>query len=295
MDDRIADFRQYDSVRSPAGNTADWPGFYPAADRASDEVRNALSHRSHLKYGDDPFQLLNVFEPEADAAGAPRPVFVFVHGGAFSEGHPDHYDYLAAPFVARGAVYVGVGYRLMPQAPALDAVDDVAKALGWIHGHLQEFHGDAGRIYLGGHSAGAIIAAVLGTTRGWQGDAGVPDDVLRGIVCISGTYFLRQRAAAFGLTEEQAEGMEPRRSLTGAPPQALVAYGSLEPSRLGPRGPVFLESNIDLSRRLRAEGAATVLLELGDADHAEVVRVLGDDRSALFRDTWGLISAGSQP
>lgn len=291
---RTADFSQYDSVRSPAGNTADWGGFYAQADHSSDRVRAALSHRSHLLYGDDPCQLINLFDPPGDAAGAPRPVFVFVHGGAFSEGHPDHYDYLAAPFVAKGAVYAGVGYRLVPEGSALDAVDDVAKAIGWVYRNLGDFGGDPGRLYLGGHSAGAIIAAILGTRDGWQAEAGVPLDVVRGIVCISGTYFLRHRARAFGLTEDEAESMEARRGLTRVPPRSLVAYGSLESGRLGAGGQRFLDSNLDLSRRLRAEGSSVTLLEIGGADHAEMVRALGDAGSAIFGAVAGMIGPGQR-
>src|SRR5687767_13566304 len=38
-----------------------------------------------VKYGPDPRHILDIFEPAQ--AGAPRPVFIYIHGGGYTGGH----------------------------------------------------------------------------------------------------------------------------------------------------------------------------------------------------------------
>ena len=55
-------------------------------------------------YGEHPAQKLRFYAP-ADAAG-PLPVFVFVHGGSWSWGDPDDYDFVARAIAPAGFVTV---------------------------------------------------------------------------------------------------------------------------------------------------------------------------------------------
>ncbi|GAB2595898.1 alpha/beta hydrolase [Streptomyces capparidis] len=87
---------------------------------------------------------------------------IWLHGGGFVMGDLD----TEHPWASRladlsGAVVVSVGYRLAPEHPYPAALDDVYAALAWTHGHAAELGVDPERIAVGGHSAGANLAAAV--------------------------------------------------------------------------------------------------------------------------------------
>ena len=85
------------------------PAVLNALDRVTGGSRDvALVART--TYGEHPAQKLRIYAP-ADAAG-PLPVFVFVHGGSWSWGDPDDYDFVARAIAPAGFVTVLAGYRL---------------------------------------------------------------------------------------------------------------------------------------------------------------------------------------
>lgn len=52
-------------------------------------------------------------------------------------------------------------YRLYSEVKSPAFIDDIARAVTWAHEHAAEFGGDADRLFLMGHSAGAQIAAMI--------------------------------------------------------------------------------------------------------------------------------------
>jgi triacylglycerol lipase len=116
-------------------------------------------------YGPDSRHLLDVFLPSlAPRSQRPRPIFLFLHGGAFIrgdrrlEGFP-FYDNVAVWAVRQGFIGVNMTYRLAPQHPWPAVQQDIAFALHWLHAHGDCFGGDAHRIFIMGHSAGAAHVA----------------------------------------------------------------------------------------------------------------------------------------
>ncbi|GAB2582079.1 alpha/beta hydrolase [Streptomyces capparidis] len=87
---------------------------------------------------------------------------IWLHGGGWVVGDLDT-EHLWAARIAdlSGAVVVSVGYRLAPEHPYPAALDDVYAALAWTHGHAAELGVDPERIAVGGHSAGANLAAAV--------------------------------------------------------------------------------------------------------------------------------------
>jgi acetyl esterase len=97
---------------------------------------------------------------EAAAPGAP--VLVWFHGGGFVIGELDTTDNMARALAARsGTTVVSVGYRLAPEHPFPAAVDDAYTATAWVSEHADELGVDGSRLAVGGHSAGANLAAVV--------------------------------------------------------------------------------------------------------------------------------------
>jgi hypothetical protein len=56
--------------------------------------------------------------------------------------------------------------------------------------------GDARRIFLGGRSAGGHLASLLAVRRDWQAVHGLPEDVLRGCISVSGVCLLGEASVS---------------------------------------------------------------------------------------------------
>jgi para-nitrobenzyl esterase len=97
------------------------------------------------------------------------PVLVWIHGGSLTGGSAEQPSYIGDELAAKGAVVVGVNYRLGPfgflATPGLSAeqsdgsvgnygfLDQVA-ALRWVHRNISAFGGDPGNVTIFGQSAG---------------------------------------------------------------------------------------------------------------------------------------------
>src|SRR5439155_1700847 len=71
-----------------------------------------------------------------------------------------------------------------------DALDRAYDQRAWAPKPASSFGGDPGRIYVAGHSSGGHLAGTVLVTD-WSTDFGLPRDVVKGGVCISGMYDLR--------------------------------------------------------------------------------------------------------
>jgi len=90
----------------------------------------------------------------------PQAVLFHIHGGAWMAGTPDAMDLLHEIIVDTCEVaVVSVDYRLAPEHPYPAAPDDCDAAAAWLVEHAaDEFGSD--RLFIGGESAGAHLAAV---------------------------------------------------------------------------------------------------------------------------------------
>ncbi|GLZ11868.1 esterase [Actinomadura sp. NBRC 104425] len=91
-----------------------------------------------------------------------RGAIVWLHGGGFVMGDLDT-EHPWATRVAHGAgtVVVSVDYRRAPENRFPAALDDAYAALTWTAEHAAELGVDPERIAVGGHSAGAGLAAAV--------------------------------------------------------------------------------------------------------------------------------------
>ncbi len=95
-------------------------------------------------------------------AGGGRPVFVYYHGGGFFGGSPDIVEQMCKLLVANyDCVAVNVEYRLGPEHHYPAPLDDCFAATRWACAHAADFGGDAGRLAVGGDSAGGNLAAAV--------------------------------------------------------------------------------------------------------------------------------------
>ena len=115
-------------------------------------------------------------------------LLAFMHGGGWTNGYKEWMAFMAPAFTAAGVSFATIGYRLAPAHVFPAGMDDVIAAVASLHQNAAEFGCDPSRIFLGGHSAGGHYAALLAVRRDWQAKAGLPRDVIRGCLPISGVY-----------------------------------------------------------------------------------------------------------
>jgi triacylglycerol lipase len=190
-----------------------------------------------LKYGTAGRNLLDVFMPQATTSG--RPVLIFVHGGAFIGGNkrrtPDSpfYDNIMLWAVKNGFIGVNMTYRLAPQFPWPAGAEDIASAIQWVSKEIGERGGDPSRIYLMGHSAGAMhVASYVSHPEFYE----VRDGGLKGAIMVSAIYDLTVSPLA-----------EPERAYFGDDASRYAAESSL-PGLLKTNIPLMaVSSELDLS------------------------------------------------
>jgi acetyl esterase/lipase len=115
-----------------------------------------------VMYGASERNLLDVFAPEAPSSR--RAVLIYVHGGGFARG-PKRAS--GSPFndnimlwaVRNGYIGVNATYRLTPQAIWPSGAEDLAAAVQWVSDNIGARGGDPARIFLMGHSTGAVHVA----------------------------------------------------------------------------------------------------------------------------------------
>lgn len=106
-------------------------------------------------------QKLDLYVPAG--TGAPRPLVVWVHGGAFRAGSKDDGG-PALALLKRGYAVASLNYRLSQHALFPAQLEDCKAAVRWLRAHATEHGLDPDRIAAWGASAGGHLVAMLGTT-----------------------------------------------------------------------------------------------------------------------------------
>ena len=279
------DRSNYPTHLNSSSSGIDWITFYDRIDALTAETRKELQHHLDISYGEDPKQKLDLYLPQNEAAG---PVFIFIHGGGFVEGDRAHYGYVARPLAAQGIVTVVMSYRLSP-ARYPEQVYDVQAVLGWVYRNVEEYGGDASQIYIGGHSAGAILSAFVSVNKSWLLSMSLPGDLIKGYVPISGPYDLRKTGGFvdnyFSDDTKRVEA-SPALNIRNVLPKAVVAVGALEKP--------YLESSQSFVKALRAEGGDAKLLVLEGMAHDATALSAGDADGPLVRALIELIESNRQ-
>ncbi|MBS9721906.1 alpha/beta hydrolase [Tianweitania sp. BSSL-BM11] len=249
---------------------------------------------SDVAYGSDPRQKLDVYAPTNEAATGKRDVVVFVYGGSWDNGSRSNYSFAGRAFASKGFVTVIGDYRLVPDHPYPDFVQDTASVVAWAHRNAARFGGDPNRIFLVGHSAGAYNAAMVAFAPNFLQADGVSPDVVKGFAGLAGPYdFLPldvdASIAAFGhLSPDDLRLSQPINRIasdTYAPP-AFLATGA-DDTTVRPR------NTEQLAEVLRAHGHSVQTKIYPDLGHAGLVLALSrplrnkapalDDVVAFFR------------
>jgi acetyl esterase/lipase len=282
---KAQDASQYYTVLHPEQFQTDWAGFYRDVDARTAAVRTEFPHHLDLPYGADIKQRLDLYLPRNKVAHAAT--LLFLHGGGFREGDRAQYGYIAKPFIEQGILVAVASYRLTdPGFRYPDQVEDVKLAVRWIYQHIAHYGGSDMRIFVGGHSAGAILAADIGVDRSWMRKSGIPARALQGIAPVSALYDLRVPDPnalkkvfwnVYAPTIEIQESASPLLRVRDPAPAAVVGVGALE--QHGAED--FVAGSTALVEKLNGAGSSARLVSLSGMGHKEAVLALGDGQSEI--------------
>lgn len=107
---------------------------------------------------------ISIYKPEQENLKELRPIYVYVHGGGWSNGNSESNANYHQMMREEGYVSFSINYRLATDdRPTWDKqIEDVNDAMKWIYKNAKIYGGDPERIFLSGESAGGNLALVYG-------------------------------------------------------------------------------------------------------------------------------------
>ncbi|WP_302117998.1 alpha/beta hydrolase [Allorhodopirellula heiligendammensis] len=136
--------------------------------------------------GGDGRQRLDLYVPDASEM---LPLLLWIHGGGWQGGSKDGCPPLRAGYPQQGYAVASIGYRLTGQAPFPAQIEDCKAAIRWLRAHADEYHLDPDRVGVWGSSAGGHLAALIGTSGGFEAfDVGENLDQSSGVQAVCDFY-----------------------------------------------------------------------------------------------------------
>jgi arylformamidase len=247
----------------------------------SEEMRD---HATHLDvvYDEESGQTIDIYGTSGEA----RPVFVFIHGGYWRMLSKHDSAFMGDMLATNGIATAVVDYRLAPEASLDEIVREVRAAISFLWKNGRAFGIDPARIHVGGSSAGGhLTGAVL--SRGWHDEAGVPENVIKGALPISGLFQLAPISRSFvqdwiKLDDAAVKRLSPAANLPRVGCPIVVAYADGEPDG-------FRRQSTAYDQMWREAGFASELMEIPGRNHFDVLLDLASEDTVLSQALLRLI------
>ena len=234
----------------------------------SARTRARIGEPERRAYGDSGIEQLDLFR----TAKSNAPIFVFIHGGAWVRGDAKSYSAPAEMFVGAGAHYIVPDFTSVADAGGslFPMAEQMRRAIAWVWRNAASFGGDPNRLYIGGQSSGAHLAAVALTTD-WPREFDVPADIVKGGLT-SGMYELAPvrlsaRANYVKFTDAMVEALSPIRHLDRLGAPVIVSYGTYET-------PEFIRQAKEFAAAVRDAGKLRELVVAENYSHLDLPETL---------------------
>jgi acetyl esterase/lipase len=212
------------------------------------------------------------------------PVLVFAHGGCWTFGDKSVlYPAFARCLASQGVGVVLPNYRLSPWVKHPAHVKDVARAFAWTHKNIGKYDGDPDRLFIGGHSAGGHLAALLATDEQYLKAEGLSRKNIRGVVSASGVYRIPDKLEfsmpangekvalqsnpfnyVFGNEAKMREAASPICHVCAGLPPVLLLYAEMDL-------PLIPEMTKDFATALKDKKCDVVTKKIADRNHNNII------------------------
>ncbi|MBI3452202.1 MAG: alpha/beta hydrolase [Rhodospirillales bacterium] len=189
--------------------------------------------RLDLAYGPTTGERLDFLPAVAVKNDRRTPLFIFFHGGYWQNLDKRDVAFLGRGFAEKGIAFAAPNYALAPMVSIDEIVRQARAAVAWLWRRAPGLGVDPGRIYIGGHSAGGHLAAMLAATA-WPAQGGLPADLVKGTLSVSGIYDLAPLRVSYQQPVLKLDaGVIKRNSPLGLAPRTagriVAAVGDKEP------------------------------------------------------------------
>ena len=252
---------------------------------SSDAARTRIGEPQRHAYGSTAVETLDVYSSDAQNA----PCVIFLHGGAWRAGIARNYAFAAETFLHAGIHFIAPDFVPVQEAAGDISVmvEQVRRAVVWVHKNAAVLGCDPGRIYLAGHSSGAHLVGMCLLTD-WH-TLGVSAQVIRGALCSSGVYDLRpirlsSRNSYIKLDDASERALSVQRRAAEVRVPVLVSYGTEE-------SPEFVRQATEFAAAIRAGGGTPTLVVGQNYNHFEILETLGSPYGTLGHAMLRLINS----
>lgn len=233
-----------------------------------------------IAYGPGPAQTLDFLVP-ARKLGRRAPLFAFIHGGYWKALDKCHVRQLGAAYAARGIAFAALNYALAPAVSIETIVRQIRAALDFLWREAPRLGVDPGRIFVGGHSAGGHLSAVV------CADNQPLAFPLAGAFSVSGVYDLEPLAQSLHQVElkldrRQVEAYSPLRRAPKPGTRIWATVGADET-------PAFLAQQKAFAASWRAQGAKVTVVPAPGLHHFDILAKVADFRHPIGRAALAMI------
>lgn len=237
----------------------------------SEAIRSRFGEPRHEFYGPSDVEKLDIYATKRPNA----PIFVYIHGGQWLLGSAKASAFPVELFVTAGAHYIVLDFAniKMPDIDLPMIAQQVRRGIAWVYKNASTFGGDPNQLYIGGFSSGGHLCGVALVTD-WQKDFGLPADLLKGGLCMSGMYDMKpvrlsKRDKYVKFTDEMEQVMSSQRYLNLLHAPIIVTYGTNET-------PEFQRQGRDFAAAVKAAGKPVQLIVGADYNHFEMAECLSN-------------------
>ncbi len=235
---------------------------------AREELQCVLDERYGLMFD----ETIDIFPSETEGS----PVVVFIHGGYWRSRSSRDFSMVARGLVAHGITVALPNYSLCPKVTLPEITNQNRAAFAWMYYQAHRFNGDPNRMFVCGHSAGGHQVGMLASTD-WAGDYGLPGDVIKGGIAVSGIYDLSPLYFSWlqpilQLSHGVIAGQSPLLQIPDSGPSLLVSVGEDETAE-------FKRQSADYFSAWTCKGLTGSLLIQPGRNHFTAIRDLNDPES----------------
>lgn len=245
---------------------------------ATERARRSWARHLDVVYDAESGQSLDIYGPAPSEDGELLPVFIFIHGGYWRALSKDDSAMMADTLAKRGVATVVVDYRLAPTVTLAEIVREVRSAVAFVWKHGAEYGLDRDRISIGGSSAGGHLAGAV-LASGWHGALGVPEDIIKFALPISGLFELAPLSKTFPqewlhLDDEAVAALSPMRHVPRSVCPITIVWAEKEAAGFKRQSEAYAALWV-------AAGAKVRTIEVPRRNHFSVLMDLEDAGSTL--------------
>ncbi|MEQ9439433.1 MAG: alpha/beta hydrolase [Cyclobacteriaceae bacterium] len=200
------------------------------------------------------------------------PLLIWLHGGGLTINSKDSLEAseVGVRMAREGIGTAVINYRLSPEATFPAYIDDVAAAIQWVYDNARKYQGDRKRLFVGGHSAGAYLAAMVALDPTYLESYDLKPRRLTGVIAISGqmdSHQTTKKERNLPAEEKIVDQTAPLFFVSEAQklPPFLILYADHDMPQRGAINREFVDS-------LQAHQYPVMAHEIKDRDHLSIIR-----------------------